>query len=159
MIAELRGDYAQAEQRYQASLTIFEELGDRAGIASSYHQLGIIAELRGDYAQAEQRYQASLTIKEELGDRAGIAWTTSQLGVLRTVQGRPAEGVAYNIHALALRVSLESPEASTDIFWLVKQRQEIGEEVFAQLLSELLDDNSAQFVIDAVNSVQQEKID
>ncbi|WP_189981432.1 tetratricopeptide repeat protein, partial [Streptomyces capoamus] len=73
MIAELRGDYQQAEERYRASLTIKEELGDRSGIASSYHQLGVLAQLRGDYQQAEERYRASLTIKEELGDRSGIA--------------------------------------------------------------------------------------
>ncbi|MGW2836145.1 tetratricopeptide repeat protein, partial [Streptomyces sp. NPDC001286] len=52
MIAQKRGDYQQAEDHYRASLTTFEELGDRAGIASSYHQLGIIAQLRGDYQQA-----------------------------------------------------------------------------------------------------------
>ncbi|MGW3411713.1 TIR domain-containing protein, partial [Streptomyces sp. NPDC000888] len=73
VIAQLRGDYEQAEERYRASLTIREELGDRSGIASSYHQLGIIAQLRGDYEQAEERYRASLTILEELGGRSGIA--------------------------------------------------------------------------------------
>ncbi len=93
IIAQLRGDYPQAEQRYHDSLTINEELGNRAGIATTYHQLGIIAQLRGDYPQAEQRYHDSLTINEELGNRAGIASTTSQLGVLRTEQGRPGEGV------------------------------------------------------------------
>ncbi|MGW1966625.1 TIR domain-containing protein, partial [Streptomyces sp. NPDC001935] len=41
IIAQLRGDYGQAEKRYRASLTIMEELGDRANIAASYHQLGI----------------------------------------------------------------------------------------------------------------------
>ncbi|MEU6272709.1 tetratricopeptide repeat protein [Streptomyces populi] len=82
IIAELRGDYEQAEERYRASLTIVKELGDRFGIAASYHQLGIIAELRGDYEQAEERYRASLTIKEKLGDRFGIAASYHQLGII-----------------------------------------------------------------------------
>ena len=73
-----------------------------------------LAQLRGDYAQAEQRYQAALTIDEELGNRAGIASTTSQLGVLRTEQGRAADGIPYNISALAIRLDLESPEVSTE---------------------------------------------
>ncbi|MGH3934224.1 MAG: AAA family ATPase, partial [Pseudonocardiaceae bacterium] len=47
IIAQSRGDYAQAEQRYQASLTINEELGNRAGIATSYHQLGILRTEQG----------------------------------------------------------------------------------------------------------------
>jgi len=87
IIAQLRGDYQQAEERYRASLTISEELGDRAGIATAYHQLGMIAELRGDYQQAEERYRASLTIKEELGNRAGIANSYGQLGIIAQLRG------------------------------------------------------------------------
>ncbi|MFJ4242406.1 TIR domain-containing protein, partial [Streptomyces iakyrus] len=87
MIAELRGDYQQAEDHYRASLTIAEELGNRAGIAASYHQLGIIAELRGDYQQAEDHYRASLTIKEELGHRSGIAISYHQLGIIAQLRG------------------------------------------------------------------------
>ncbi|MGV9703034.1 tetratricopeptide repeat protein [Streptomyces sp. NPDC003483] len=91
IIAELRGDYAQAEERYRASLTTFEELGDRAGIAGSYHQLGRLAQLRGDYAQAEERYRASLTTFEELGDRAGIATSYHQLGIIAELRGDYAQ--------------------------------------------------------------------
>jgi len=57
----LRGDYPAAEDRYRQSLTILEELGDRAGIAASYHPHRIIAQLRGDYPAAEDRYRQSLT--------------------------------------------------------------------------------------------------
>nr|MDQ3989659.1 tetratricopeptide repeat protein [Actinomycetota bacterium] len=49
MIANLRGDYDGAERRYQDSLAIKEEIGDRAGVARSFHQLGMIAQARGDY--------------------------------------------------------------------------------------------------------------
>jgi tetratricopeptide (TPR) repeat protein len=87
LIAELRGDYTQAEQRYHAALTILEEIGDRAGIATSYHQLGLLAQLGGDYTQAEQHYHASLTIREEFGDRAGIADSYHQLGNIAYLRG------------------------------------------------------------------------
>ncbi|WP_326722069.1 tetratricopeptide repeat protein [Streptomyces sp. NBC_00243] len=87
IIAQERGDYQQAEERYRASLTILEELGDRSGIASSYHQLGMIAQERGDYQQAEERYRASLTILEELGDRSGIANSYHQLGIIAQERG------------------------------------------------------------------------
>jgi tetratricopeptide (TPR) repeat protein len=137
------------------SLTINEELGNRAGISASYHQLGIIAHRRGDYTQAEQRYQASLTIMEELGDRAGIATATSQLGVLRTEQSRPVEGISYTISALAVHLELESPNVSTNIAWLARQRQEVGEENFTGILSNLLDADSARLVIDAVNTMER----
>jgi hypothetical protein len=76
---------------------------------------------------------------------------TSQLGIFHTVQGRPAEGVRYNLGALVLRLEIGSPDASTDMFWLAKQRQETGVEAFTQILGELLDADSVKFVIDALN--------
>ncbi len=75
---------------------------------------------------------------------------------MRTEQGRPAEGIPYSISALAIRLELESPEVSKDVFWLARQRQEVGEECFTEILSNLLDADSARFVIDAVNSFEDE---
>jgi tetratricopeptide (TPR) repeat protein len=86
-IAEARGDYPTAEQRYQASLTIDQELGDRAGLADSYHHLGNVAYSRSDYPAAEQHYQASVAIFEELGDRVGLASGYHQLGMLAHARG------------------------------------------------------------------------
>ena len=45
-LAEQRGDYSGAEQRYHVALTISEEIGDRATIARIYHQLGTLAQQR-----------------------------------------------------------------------------------------------------------------
>jgi tetratricopeptide repeat protein len=42
MVAQRRGDYDQALEWYRKSLAIKEELGNRAGMANSYHQLGIL---------------------------------------------------------------------------------------------------------------------
>ena len=41
MIAQVRGDYDEAARQYQRSLDINERLGDQAGLATSYHQLGM----------------------------------------------------------------------------------------------------------------------
>ena len=82
VLARARGDYDTAHNRYQQALAIFEELGDRAGMAATYHQLGILAHDQSDYNTAHTYYQQSLTIKEELGDRAGMATSYHQLGIL-----------------------------------------------------------------------------
>ncbi|MEU6373918.1 tetratricopeptide repeat protein [Streptomyces sp. NPDC046909] len=87
IIAQERGDYQQAEERYHASLTINEELGNRVNISTGYHQLGIIAQLRGDLQQAEERYHAALTINEELGNRANISTGYHQLGIIAQDRG------------------------------------------------------------------------
>ncbi len=79
--------YQEAQQQYQRALEIFEALGDRADMASSYHQLGILAYLEGDYQEARRQYQRALEIFEELGDRADMARGYHQLGILAQQQG------------------------------------------------------------------------
>ena len=87
VLAQRRGDYDTAHDRYQQALTIFENLGDRAGTATTHHNLGILAHDRGDYDTAHDRYQQALTIFEELGDRAGTATTHHNLGILAQRRG------------------------------------------------------------------------
>jgi tetratricopeptide (TPR) repeat protein len=87
VLAQARGDYPEAERRYQQSITITEQLGDQAGTAASYHQLGILAQIRGDYPEAERRYQQSLDINQQLGNQAGMAASYHQLGILAHDRG------------------------------------------------------------------------
>ncbi|MEU8285164.1 tetratricopeptide repeat protein, partial [Micromonospora sp. NPDC048905] len=106
VVAQRRGDYAEAERRYLQSLTINEELGDRAGMASSFHQLGILAQDRGDYAEADRGYQQSLTIKEELGNRLGMADSYGQLGILAHLRGDYAEAERRYLQSLTINEEL-----------------------------------------------------
>ena len=66
-LAQARGDYDEAARQYQRSLDINERLGNQAGMATSYHQLGSLAQDRGDYDEAARQYRRSLDIK--LSDR------------------------------------------------------------------------------------------
>ena len=88
MVAQLRGRLDDAEDWYQKSLTIKDDLGDRPDMASSYHQLGIVAQLRRRLDDAEDWYQKSLTIADELGDRPGMATSYHQLGMVAQDRGR-----------------------------------------------------------------------
>ena len=45
ILAQHRGDYDEAARQYQRALDIYERLGDQAGMATSYHQLGILAQV------------------------------------------------------------------------------------------------------------------
>ena len=45
--SQVRGQLDQAEDWYRKALAINEELGNRPGMASTYHQLGITAQARG----------------------------------------------------------------------------------------------------------------
>lgn len=46
MVAQHRGDYDGALDWYRKSLAIEEQLGNRAGMANSYGQLGMVAQDR-----------------------------------------------------------------------------------------------------------------
>ena len=66
MLAQQQGDYGQARQFYQESLRIEEELGNRAGVATSLGQLGRLAELEGNYRVAVRLWVVALATFEEL---------------------------------------------------------------------------------------------
>jgi tetratricopeptide (TPR) repeat protein len=48
----LRGEYSEALHRYERSLRIAEELGDRAGVAGSIGQIGMVFMEIGQYEEA-----------------------------------------------------------------------------------------------------------
>ena len=107
-----------------------EELGDRAGVATSLHQIGTIHLDRGDYDAALQRYQLSLKIVEELGDRAGGASSISQIGQLFTETGCYAEAFRYLLSALSAFIELQSPNARIAVNMLKTLRAKWGEREF-----------------------------
>ncbi|MCB0191470.1 MAG: tetratricopeptide repeat protein [Anaerolineae bacterium] len=76
------GNYGQAQHCYEESVFLAEQLGDQAGLARAYHNLGYAyAYGRSEqYVQALECYQKSLTILELLGDKAGIARAYDRIG-------------------------------------------------------------------------------
>ncbi|MCR9245172.1 MAG: tetratricopeptide repeat protein, partial [bacterium] len=132
---------------YQKSLQIEEQLGNRAGIASSYHQLGMVSELRGDYDAALAWYQKSLQIEEQLGNRAGIALSSGQLGLLFLAQEQPREAVRWAVRSLAILAELGAPELGLSLRLLGEARTALGETAFAEALAEHLDAKSVEAVL------------
>jgi hypothetical protein len=49
-LAYLRGDYDEAARQHQRALDISERLGDPAGMATTYSQVGVLARDRGGSA-------------------------------------------------------------------------------------------------------------
>jgi len=100
------GEYGQARQAYGEALEIKQQLGDRAGVATSLHNLGNVAYLQGDYPEARRLYQESLAIKQQLGDRAGVAKTLHQLGLLAQATGDYPEARRLYQESLAIAQQL-----------------------------------------------------
>jgi len=62
-----RGDYASALQQYEQSLKIKEELGDRAGVASTHGQLGLLFQKMGEFHGAFENLMMALAIFAQIG--------------------------------------------------------------------------------------------
>jgi tetratricopeptide (TPR) repeat protein len=101
-----RGDYPEAERQYRRTLAIRKQLGDRAGVATGYGQLGLLAQARGDYPDTERQFHRALAIREELGDRARMATSFHNLGVLAQLRGDYPEAERQNSRALGIRERL-----------------------------------------------------
>ena len=61
---------------------ITDEIGDRAGEARCYGNLGQVFESIGEYDKAKQYFKKGLVISKEIGDRAGEAADYFNLGAL-----------------------------------------------------------------------------
>ncbi len=81
-LAAHQGEYELASQRYNRSLSLRRELGDREQEASLYSNLGIVARRLGNPDRARRYYEDSLTIRESLGERWAIAVSLNNLGNL-----------------------------------------------------------------------------
>jgi tetratricopeptide (TPR) repeat protein len=74
------GDYGRAQSALTEAASIFEELGDRGGVAWSKNQQGDIAREQGDLAAALGFYGRALSAFREIGDRWGSARSLADLG-------------------------------------------------------------------------------
>jgi tetratricopeptide (TPR) repeat protein len=89
MLAQLQGDYAEAERRYHQSLAIREQLSNQDGIASTLSQLGILHTDIARPVEAIAYHLRALTIRLAIGaPQVGIDLT--RLHRLRTVLGERA---------------------------------------------------------------------
>ncbi len=99
-LAVYQGEYETARAHMEEALPIFQQLGDKRGIATAFNELGVIAAYRGQYATARQFFEQSLAIKRELGDAWLIANSVENLGLIASYQSDYAS--AYTLHQESL---------------------------------------------------------
>ncbi len=82
-----QGDYPAAERFLQQSLSLYEELDDKWGIAVSLNALGVSARDRGDYPAAQCSFERSLACWRMLPNRLAIARCLHNLANVVKVRG------------------------------------------------------------------------
>jgi tetratricopeptide (TPR) repeat protein len=101
-----QGDYETARKKFQSALEISQQIGDRAGEASTLNNLASIDLDQGDYGTAREKFQTALEILQQIGDRAGEAKTLHNLASIDLNQGDYE--TARKIFQTALEITQQS---------------------------------------------------
>jgi tetratricopeptide (TPR) repeat protein len=114
-------DPLEAKESYKRSAALYEEVGDRWGLARALAYLGWVAEHLGNLDEAQALCERSLAIRRDLGDQHGMADAMLNLGIISWVQGRLDEA-----HRL-LRESLGIFRTLDDWIRMAQTIKSIGE--------------------------------
>jgi len=97
------GRLEEAERHLKAALSLFEQVADDRGIASTVDDLGKLHWLRGDYAKALEFGQRGLAMRKAIGDRRSIALSLNNLGLVYQDSGQFKKALASFEQALEIR--------------------------------------------------------
>jgi len=110
IIYAVQGDMPKTLEYYHKSLKIFEEIGDKRGIAMSLNNIGIIYAEQGDIPKTLEYYHKSLMIFEEIGDKTGIADALANIGIIYAAQGDIPKTLEYYHKSLKIYEEIGNKE-------------------------------------------------
>ncbi|MBX0330346.1 tetratricopeptide repeat protein [Oscillochloris sp. ZM17-4] len=80
-LANQQGDLLLAQVRYEESLSMLRELGDRPGVAGLLNNLGVVALFGEDYPASAAAFAESLIMLRQLGDRWAMGAVLNNWGM------------------------------------------------------------------------------
>ncbi len=97
------GALADAYHRHTQALTIYQEIDDKEGLATSLDTLGLLLAFRRRPAEAQTHYQQALTLHRAIHDQRGEGYVLTHLGYLLVEQQAWPQAAVVLETALALR--------------------------------------------------------
>ena len=107
----MAGQYAQAHEAYSRGLALYEQIGNKVGMAGTIGNLGTIHASRGEYAQALEAFNKALAIREELGERGEAAAIAANIGSIHASIGEYAKALEQYERARGVFEQLGNREA------------------------------------------------
>jgi len=98
-----QGQPGPAEKAIEASRRLFEEAGDRAGLASALNSLATVLGDQESRPRIQRLYEESLAISSEIGDRRSMSAALNNLGIMFKDERRFVEAMQAHERALAIR--------------------------------------------------------
>jgi predicted ATPase/DNA-binding CsgD family transcriptional regulator len=108
-LARGQADFTAAAAFQETALALYQELGDRAGIATALNGLGNIAYDQWNFALARTRFEESLALHQAIGNSWFCGLLLNNLSDLCYFEGDYAGARALNEESLALMRRLNSP--------------------------------------------------
>jgi predicted ATPase/DNA-binding NarL/FixJ family response regulator/Tfp pilus assembly protein PilF len=109
-LANIFGDYAQAEQLGEEARRIDEANGDGINLVDAHYVLANAAFSQGRLDLAQEHAQRALTLAETLGDRWMMAYVLSDLGSIACAAHEYATARRHFQASFASREALDDPE-------------------------------------------------
>lgn len=88
---ERQADYLGARKKYEESLDIYRESGNKVSLSNEYDNLGDILFYLGDLEGARKNFGAALATYGEIGDQNGVALAQIGLGDILLARGKHSE--------------------------------------------------------------------
>ncbi len=90
-------------------MKIREQIGDQAGLATNYNNIGLTYRYKGDYDKALDWFYKSLKIREQIGDQAGLATTYNNIGGVYYSKGDYDKALDWFYKSLKIAEQIRRP--------------------------------------------------
>lgn len=106
-IYQIQGLHELSHQVFKQSLTIYEDLNNLQGKATTLHAIAEIHRAQGKYQFALQFFQQSLVLRENLNDLQGLGETLQELATTHRLQGAFDHAMDLYNKSLAIKEKLQ----------------------------------------------------
>ena len=110
ILAWAQGDMLTAETNQRQAFILWQEIGDKPGMASSLNNLGLVAHNQNEYEKAISLYEQSLAYEQERGNQNGMAVAYSNLGLVAMDLADYERARQYYENALTIYRASNNPQ-------------------------------------------------
>lgn len=146
------GNYPAAREKFNRSLEINQQIGDRIGEAATWHNLATIDVNEGNYPAAKEKFNCALEIYRQIGHRWGEAATFAQLGYVVYEQGGLVEGTRLMALSFSLLQAINHSDTPVFAKFLTEKTEQLNytpeqiKALLAEVAQEYARDRGARLV-------------
>ena len=99
-----QGDYPTSLKYDYMALQLYQQTGNKMGLASVYQGIGVVYDEQGSDSLALTYFSKSLALYTELGDKDAVAGDLGDMGNIYDDMNKPGDALNYDFRALQLEI-------------------------------------------------------